>query len=551
MKFKACSNSIKALSIWHAVGVSIGVHLVVIALFPDWSSSTKMISENKTEKVRLEIVKKIKVTPKPIRMPKNIIKRDIKLNQLKTIPRMIKKPTPQMVSVPVSLTHQSNKIKMASANPVKIKPISKQSVKTNIQAIKSPIDANKKIDVSVRTITANKIMQTQPSTSRPKNQSTTSNSLINVAAKPIHMNVAKINTMTSQIPQSKIQGSVVIAKPSNISPIVRKSANIPNEGTAIKVAMLMRTAPANSGHNYSAKVRPKLVNTSASKSVTNFDHSSVVETKRLSASSIRHTVRPVAAKQPVKTNVVGAALKQNSNLLKGVSNSGSYKPKFIDKHESTPAISEASSSSIIKTRKSTSPTINTEVFQIVDQEPVNSKGSKANLMQTSTTHSGQAQLTKIMRRDINNNEPTTAVAINAPSSRIEIRQPQISPFNPTVRTVALQKIAEPTIDNSISDEELKRIWGDFTSTIRSQIARAKNYPSSAREEGLEGKAFLAFKLRKDGRAFDISVVRSSGHAILDKAAEKAIKDASPFPKIPDLLDRKVALLKIPITFILR
>jgi protein TonB len=122
---------------------------------------------------------------------------------------------------------------------------------------------------------------------------------------------------------------------------------------------------------------------------------------------------------------------------------------------------------------------------------------------------------------------------------------------PTIRPVALRKVIEPPTTPSISEEEFAQIWGDFTSAVRTRIARAKNYPSSAREDGLEGKAFLVFKIRKDGRALDIEVAQSSGHIILDKAAKRAVEKAAPFPPIPDKLNRNFALLKIPISFILR
>ena len=124
-------------------------------------------------------------------------------------------------------------------------------------------------------------------------------------------------------------------------------------------------------------------------------------------------------------------------------------------------------------------------------------------------------------------------------------------FTPMSRPV--EKLVEPELNtvNSLSGEEMNKIWGEYTNSIQLKIAKAKIYPAEARDKGQQGKAFVTFKLSQDGKVLGFSIENSSGHNILDHAAIQAIKDGAPYPHIPDKLNKKYASLKIPISFILR
>jgi len=52
------------------------------------------------------------------------------------------------------------------------------------------------------------------------------------------------------------------------------------------------------------------------------------------------------------------------------------------------------------------------------------------------------------------------------------------------------------------------------------------YPERARRTGLEGKVVTSFTLREDGSIVDAKVVKSSGSAVLDEAALKALARSS-------------------------
>ena len=62
-----------------------------------------------------------------------------------------------------------------------------------------------------------------------------------------------------------------------------------------------------------------------------------------------------------------------------------------------------------------------------------------------------------------------------------------------------------------------------------------------------------FKVNKkiDYDAIKLLIENSSGNNILDDAARNAVKNAGPFPPIPEKLNKQYVLLELPISFILR
>ena len=100
-------------------------------------------------------------------------------------------------------------------------------------------------------------------------------------------------------------------------------------------------------------------------------------------------------------------------------------------------------------------------------------------------------------------------------------------------------------------EDLHGVEDGFAMLVREKIAAAKAYPASARARGFEGKVLISFTLNKNGRILDLAVHTSCGHALLDDAAVQAVRNASPFPPIPEKLGRESIAFNLPISFTLR
>jgi protein TonB len=72
-----------------------------------------------------------------------------------------------------------------------------------------------------------------------------------------------------------------------------------------------------------------------------------------------------------------------------------------------------------------------------------------------------------------------------------------------------------------------RAWSD-----RVQRVGNLNYPERARQNKLYGDLLLTVGINRDGSIHSITVIQSSGHAILDEAAERIVRLAGPFPPLP-------------------
>jgi periplasmic protein TonB len=86
----------------------------------------------------------------------------------------------------------------------------------------------------------------------------------------------------------------------------------------------------------------------------------------------------------------------------------------------------------------------------------------------------------------------------------------------------------------------------FEGALRAAIQAALRYPESARMAGMSGRARIAFRYR-DGVVSDVSIVKSSGIAMLDRAALAAVRDAN-YPKPESAFVGKTLSEQLWVTF---
>ena len=75
-----------------------------------------------------------------------------------------------------------------------------------------------------------------------------------------------------------------------------------------------------------------------------------------------------------------------------------------------------------------------------------------------------------------------------------------------------------------------------------------NYPDEARRRDLSGSLLLDVALNPDGSVREITIRRSSGHKVLDEAAIRIVKLASPFAPFPDDFLREIDILHVTRTW---
>ncbi len=157
------------------------------------------------------------------------------------------------------------------------------------------------------------------------------------------------------------------------------------------------------------------------------------------------------------------------------------------------------------------------------------------------------------------NEVTAALpAGQRPASLAGSRQQQAQtgfPDRKPLKTTALpstaaKAAASPPVAAESGSANTDSIRKGFLQVVWSKIFEEKYYPQSARDRGYEGMPVVAFTLGRDGALKDYSIVKSSSHKMLDRAALEAVKAASPFPPIPATLKQNSIRLNLPISFIL-
>ena len=134
-------------------------------------------------------------------------------------------------------------------------------------------------------------------------------------------------------------------------------------------------------------------------------------------------------------------------------------------------------------------------------------------------------------------EPVTASAAPAVDESTAVAAAPVQPQSPASLVAKASPVRPATkADNAWLAESLGR-----------RIKELTRYPSSARLNGSEGKVVLRVVLRADGHLADVTVHRSSGHEVLDRAAMETVRLAFPIHMKQALSAAEVAVY-VPIIY---
>jgi len=92
---------------------------------------------------------------------------------------------------------------------------------------------------------------------------------------------------------------------------------------------------------------------------------------------------------------------------------------------------------------------------------------------------------------------------------------------------------------SASDAEYLHHWRERIEQIGN-----KNYPEAARSAEIFGSLRLMVSLNPNGTVYEMKVLKSSGHKVLDDAALRIVRLAAPFPPFPPEISKSVDRLEI-------
>jgi TonB family C-terminal domain len=83
----------------------------------------------------------------------------------------------------------------------------------------------------------------------------------------------------------------------------------------------------------------------------------------------------------------------------------------------------------------------------------------------------------------------------------------------------------------LDTRELK--YQHYFNEIRERIRRSWIYPYEASNHAIEGEVQIDFTVAKTGDLQSVVQRRSSGVEVLDDSAMRAVRQATPFPPVPD------------------
>jgi len=84
--------------------------------------------------------------------------------------------------------------------------------------------------------------------------------------------------------------------------------------------------------------------------------------------------------------------------------------------------------------------------------------------------------------------------------------------------------------------------------VRRLLEKHKDYPWMARRRNIQGVVVLKFTISMDGAIADHTIARSSGHEVLDDAAQETLHKVGRFPPLPIALGRSQLTIQVPLTF---
>ncbi len=87
----------------------------------------------------------------------------------------------------------------------------------------------------------------------------------------------------------------------------------------------------------------------------------------------------------------------------------------------------------------------------------------------------------------------------------------------------------------------------WEAVLLTHLEKYRRYPAAAKSHREEGVTYVTFHMNRAGMVLSNRITRSSGSALLDRAALETLKRAQPLPPIP--ADRSDPLeLSVPVEF---
>lgn len=141
-----------------------------------------------------------------------------------------------------------------------------------------------------------------------------------------------------------------------------------------------------------------------------------------------------------------------------------------------------------------------------------------------------------------------APVLSAPPEAASPHAPFAVPAPPApASTAPVQSAPAQPVQPEPAAESLVASYGN---ALLEAVQARRRYPRIAQIRGWQGTVATEIRFLPGGRLGEVSVVSSSGHAVLDEQALDMIRDA-PLPPLPRSLRQREFVLRLPVEFRLR
>ncbi|ATI83420.1 energy transducer TonB [Sphingobium yanoikuyae] len=114
--------------------------------------------------------------------------------------------------------------------------------------------------------------------------------------------------------------------------------------------------------------------------------------------------------------------------------------------------------------------------------------------------------------------------------------------DPIPETMAPKSVPAPPARQASSRQDMT-----WEAVLLGHLEKYRRYPATARNRREQGVTYVTFHMNRAGMLLSNRIMRSSGSALLDRAALETLKRAQPLPSIP--ADRSDPLeLSVPVEF---
>lgn len=133
---------------------------------------------------------------------------------------------------------------------------------------------------------------------------------------------------------------------------------------------------------------------------------------------------------------------------------------------------------------------------------------------------------------------------------LALGRPEGSPAGNVPAMVAPAPPTPAPAPQSSPGPDLRAMARGYLRDLTRVLHGRRDYPRAALQQRLQGTVLLSITIDPSGHIVDVAVKRSSGHALLDRAAIASVRRTRSLPAAPDALAWQTRAVTLPVAYVL-